>query len=112
MVTDGQFLNGNGSLVRQKDHSRTVTVASCRFVSLPFVKYDVVWLDGIPSLPDHPFPGGEFLFPVRMQVFGIFVMVPADPSVRQVFSPGFLPGPSIDVSCNRTFPGTGCSFGV
>ena len=55
-------------------------------ILLPIIDHDIMRLDRITLLPYCPLAGKHFPPTVRMQVFRVLFMVPADPAIEQLFA--------------------------
>ena len=72
------------------------------------IDHNVMWLDRITLRPYRPFAGRYLLPTVRMQIFGIFLVVPADPAIEQFLTSLFCAIPCVNVLLHRrTSQGTG-----
>ena len=65
-------------------------MASGRFIFLLIAGHNVMRLDRITPLPYRPLAGRYILLSVRMQVFGIFLVVPADSTIEQFLTSLFF----------------------
>ena len=71
-----------------------------RCLILPsIIDYNVMWLDRITLRPYRPFAGRYLLPTVRMQIFEIFLVVPADPAIEQFLTSLFCAIPCVNVLC-------------
>ena len=62
------------------------------------VKYNyIVWLDRIVLFPYRSPTIRNLLFPVLMQIFGIFLMIAADPAVEQLLTVPLLTITVVDI---------------
>ena len=61
--------------------------------------HNVMRLDRITLLPYRPLAGRYLLPTVRMQVFGILPVVPADPAIEQLFAGLLFAIPAVYVLC-------------
>ena len=74
-------------------------MASGCFIFLLIADYNVMRLDWITLLPYRPLAGRYLLPSVRMQVFGIFLVVPADPAIEQLLAGLLFAIPAVYVLC-------------
>ena len=65
-------------------------MASGRFIFLLIADHNGMRLDRITPLPYRPLAGRYILLSVRMQVFGIFLVVPADSAIEQFLTSLFF----------------------
>lgn len=63
------------------------------------IDHNIMRLDRITLLPYRPFAGRYLLPTVRMQVFGIFLVVPADPAIEQFLTSPLCAIPCVNVLC-------------
>ena len=63
------------------------------------IDHNIMRLDWITLLPYRPFAGRYRLPTVRMQVFGIFLVVPADPAIEQFLTSPLCAIPCVNVLC-------------
>ena len=76
-------------------------MASGCFIFLLIADYNVMRLDWITLLPYRPLAGRYLLPSVRMQVFGIFLVVPADPAIEQILAGLLFAIPCVNVLWHR-----------
>ena len=74
-------------------------MASGRFIFLLIADHNGMRLDRITPLPYRPLAGRYILLSVRMQVFGILLVVPADPAIEQFLTSLFCAIPCVNVLC-------------
>ena len=65
----------------------------------PIIDHNVMRLDRITLLPYRPLAGRYLLSTVRMQIFGIFLVVPADPAIEQLLTGLLFVIPAVYVLC-------------
>lgn len=69
------------------------------FIFPPIIDHNIMRLDRITLLPYRPLAGRYLLPTVRMQVFGIFLVVSADPAIEQFLTSPFCAIPCVNVLC-------------
>ena len=87
---DLKLFDADRSFWWKKDGSRAITMASGRFIFLLIADHNGMRLDRITPLPYRPLAGRYILLSVRMQVFGIFLVVPADSAIEQFLTSLFF----------------------
>lgn len=63
------------------------------------IDHNVMRLDRITLLSYRPLAGRYFFTAVPVQVFGIFLVVPADPAIEQFLTSLFCAIPCVNVLC-------------